>query len=71
MLGFGTICVGYVGDFEALALASVESTLKYHPFSAGTLTSVRDPDQEQRQVGSLTGAVALTKVGRIMGNHVR
>jgi hypothetical protein len=60
-----------VGDFEALALASVESTLKYHPFCAGTLTSVRDPDQEQRQVGSLTGAVALTKVGRIMGNHVR
>jgi hypothetical protein len=32
--------------------------LKYHPFSAGPLTSVRDPDQGQRQVGSLTGAVA-------------
>ena len=47
-----------MGDFEALALASVESTLKYHPFSAGTLTLVRYPDQEQRQVGSLTGAVA-------------
>jgi len=47
-----------VGDFEALALASAESTLKYHPFSAGALTSVRYPDQEQRQVGSLTGAVA-------------
>ena len=47
-----------MGDFEALALASVESILKYHPFSAGTLTLVRYPDQEQRQVGSLTGAVA-------------
>jgi len=47
-----------VGDFEALALASVESTLKYHPLCAGTLTSVRYPDQGQRQVGSLTGAVA-------------
>ena len=47
-----------MGDFEALALASVESTLKYHPFRAGALTQVRDPDREQRQVGSLTGAVA-------------
>jgi hypothetical protein len=37
--------------------------LKYHPFRAGALTQVRDPDREQRQVGSLTGAVALTKWG--------
>ena len=41
-----------------MALAIVEPTLKYHPFCAGTLTSIRDPDQEQRQAGSLTGAVA-------------
>jgi hypothetical protein len=47
-----------VGVFEALAPASVETTLKYHPFCAGTLTWVRNPDQGQRQVGSLTGAVA-------------
>ena len=51
-----------MGDFEALALASVESTLKYHPFSAGTLTSVRNPDQGQCQVGSLAGAVSSKKV---------
>ena len=41
-----------------LALVNVEPMLKYHPFCAGTLTLVRNPDQEQRQVGSLTGAVA-------------
>ena len=41
-----------------MALAIVESLLKYQPFCAGTLTSVRNPDQEQRQAGSLTGAVA-------------
>ena len=47
-----------MGDFEALALASVESTLKYHPAHIGTLTVIRYPDQGQRQAGSLTGAVA-------------
>ena len=60
-----------MGVFEAAAPAVVETTLKYHPFRAGALTQVRNPDREQRQVGSLTGAVALTKVGRIMGNHVK
>ena len=51
-----------MGDWEALALASVESLLKYHPAYAGTLTWVRDPDREQCQVGSLTGAVASQNV---------
>ena len=51
-----------MGDFEALALARVEPTLKYHPFRAGTLTSVRNPDQGQCLVGSLTGAVASQNV---------
>jgi hypothetical protein len=36
----------------------VESTLKYHPVRAGTLTYVHYLDEEQRQAGSLTGAVA-------------
>ena len=58
MLGFGSVCVGYVGGFEGTALAVLEPLVKYHPFCAGTLTSVRNPDQEQRQAGSLTGAVA-------------
>ena len=47
---------------EALALASVESTLKYHPAYAGALTLIRYPDWGQRQMGSLTGAVASQRV---------
>ena len=51
-----------MGALEALAPASVEATLKYHPAFAGTLTQVRYPDREQCQVGSLTGAVASQRV---------
>ena len=51
-----------MGDLEALALASVESTLKYHPAYAGALTLIRYPDWGQRQMGSLTGAVASQRV---------
>src|SRR3954452_4932393 len=40
----------------------VESTLKYHSGRSGCLTSVRDPDQGQCLVGSLTGAVASQNV---------
>ena len=58
VLVFVIRCVGYVGDFEALALANVESTLKYHPAYGGYLTWARYPGREQCQVGSLTGAVA-------------
>jgi hypothetical protein len=47
-----------VGALEAWASAWVEATLKYHPVCIGALTQVRDPDRGQRQVGSLTGAVA-------------
>ena len=47
-----------MGDLEAVALAIVESSLKYHPVYDGALTLARDPGQEQRQAGSLTGAVA-------------
>jgi hypothetical protein len=36
----------------------VESSLKYHPAYIGALTWVHHLDQEQRQAGSLTGAVA-------------
>ena len=43
---------------EAGTLVLVESTLKYHSGRSGCLTSVRDPDQGQCLVGSLTGAVA-------------
>ena len=47
---------------EAGASASVETTLKYHSGRFGCLTSIRDPDQGQCLVGSLTGAVASKKV---------
>ena len=65
-----------MGDWEAGASALVESTLKYHPAYAGALTLVRYPDREQRQVGSLTGAVASQRVTeapkgslRLVGNQ--
>ncbi len=51
-----------MGDCEAGTPVFVESTLKYHSGRLGYLTSVRDPDQEQCQVGSLTGAVASQRV---------
>ena len=47
-----------MGDFEAEALAFVESSLKYHPDKSLILTSNRYPVEGQRLVGSLTGAVA-------------
>ena len=51
-----------MGDLEAFAPASVESSLKYHPAHDGALTHVPDRDGEQRLVGSLTGAVASERV---------
>ena len=51
-----------MGDFEAATPVVVESPLKYHSGRAGCLTWVRDPDQGQCLVGSLTGAVASQKV---------
>ena len=51
-----------MGGFEALALASVEPTLKYHPDVLDVLTSLRDPEQGPCMVGSLTGAVSSQRV---------
>ena len=51
-----------MGDCEAGTPVSVESTLKYHSGRSGYLTSVRNPDQGQCLVGSLTGAVASQNV---------
>ncbi len=51
-----------MGDCEAGTPVSVESTLKYHSGRSEYLTSVRNPDQGQCLVGSLTGAVASQKV---------
>ena len=51
-----------MGDREVRTPVWMESPLKYHSGRIGCLTSVRDPDQEQCQVGSLTGAVASQNV---------
>ena len=51
-----------MGDCEAGTLVPVESLVKYHSGRSGCLTWVRDPDQGQCLVGSLTGAVASQKV---------
>ena len=51
-----------MGDCEAGTPVFVESPLKYHSGRIGCLTSVRDPDQGQCLMGSLTGAVASQRV---------
>ena len=49
-------------DFEAWALARVESSLKYHPYHYGYLTAARYPGPGHCVAGSLTGAVASQTV---------
>ena len=51
-----------MGDFEAVAPAIVEPTLKYHPDVVEVLTWVRNPDRGPCMVGSLTGAVSSQRV---------
>ena len=51
-----------MGDCEAFTLVGVESLLKYHSGHSGYLTSIRNPDQGQCLMGSLTGAVASQNV---------
>jgi hypothetical protein len=51
-----------VGGFEAATPVAVEPPLKYHPGMFEVLTSVRNPDQGQCVVGSLTGAVSSQRV---------
>ena len=51
-----------MGDFEAVTLVIVESSLKYHPGYVGVLTLARYPGRGQCVVGSLTGAVSSQRV---------
>ena len=51
-----------MGDFEAVALAIVESTLKYHPDEFVFLTQSHYLGRGHGLVGSLTGAVASQNV---------
>ena len=61
-----------MGDFEAVSLGIVESSLKYHPSFVWSLT----PYGGQCMVGSLTGVVASKRVTEafkgalsMVGNH--
>ena len=65
-----------MGDFEAVTLVIVESSLKYHPGYVGVLTLDRYPVRGQCVVGSLTGAVSSQRVTEehegalsMVGNH--
>ena len=65
-----------MGDFEAVTLVAVESTLKYHPDVMEVLTQARYPGRGQCVVGSLTGAVSSQRVTEehegtlsMVGNH--
>ena len=51
-----------MGDFEAVTLVTVESSLKYHPDYVEVLTQVHYLDRGPCVVGSLTGAVSSQKV---------
>jgi hypothetical protein len=65
-----------VGDFEAVTLVIVESSLKYHPDYVEVLTQVHYLDRGPCVVGSLTGAVSSQRVTEeyegtlsMVGNH--
>ena len=51
-----------MGDFEAVTLVIVESSLKYHPDYVEVLTQVHYLDRGPCVVGSLTGAVSSQRV---------
>jgi hypothetical protein len=59
-----------------MALAVMESTLKYRPYVFEDLTLTRNPGRKQCLVGSLTGVVASQNVteafkGSLMTNRNR
>ncbi len=67
-----------MGDFEAVTLVTVESSLKYHPDYVEVLTQVHYLDRGPCVVGSLTGAVSSQRVTEeyegtlsMVGNHAK
>ena len=67
-----------MGDFEAVTLVIVESSLKYHPDYVEVLTQVHYLDRGPCVVGSLTGAVSSQRVTEeyegtlsMVGNHAK
>ena len=59
-----------MGDFEAVMLIMVESSLKYHPCIIENLTVIRYPDSGHCLVGSLTGAVSSQNVTEEPKGHL-
>ena len=51
-----------MGDYEAVTLVIVESTLKYHPDNVEVLTQASKRGCGPCVVGSLTGAVSSQRV---------
>ncbi len=51
-----------MGSDEVFLVGNMELTVRYHSGEARILTHLRQPEREQFQVGSLTGAVASLKV---------
>ena len=51
-----------MGDFEAVTLVIVESSLKYHPGMFEVLTLLPNRERGHCVVGSLTGAVSSQRV---------
>ena len=60
-----------MGDFEALALAGVESTLGYHSSQFEILTLCSYPGSGQCLTDSLTGAVASKSVTEAFKGSLR
>ena len=65
-----------MGDVDLVLVGTRESMVRYHSFRARVLTFTRYPGSGQYQVGSLTGAVASSKVTearkgflRLVGNQ--
>jgi len=47
-----------VGGVETFLVGDVEPSVRYHSGEARILTYFREPEEEQFQMGSLSGAVA-------------
>ena len=60
-----------MGDVEHRTPVLCESLLGYHPCSIGFLTCTHDLGGGQCQAGSLTGAVASSKVTEALEGHLR
>jgi Family of unknown function (DUF6467) len=70
ILGFGTLCTGYVGGLDSVSPGTLEPLVGYHAKCTGILT-VWNHHSGQSQAGSLTGAVASQRVTEAHKGHLR